>query len=219
MIKKKNHIAIIPARRNSKGLKFKNRLLFNYTKNFLEKINWFDKIILASDDNYFVSKCKKTNFFFYKRDKKNANDSASIKSLMLEINKKFHFNEDTIIWLLYLTIPERNLNEFKKLKLTTEKRGFLSAISFIPIKTHPYDCWIIKDKLKKFVNNDVFRRQDKIKLYEHHHYLCAFKIKELNKLNSELINSNTLPIVLKKNISEIDTKKDLKKFIIKIKIK
>ena len=69
--------------------------------------------------------------------------------------------------------------------------------------------------LTKFIKNDVFRRQDKIKLYEHHHYLCAFKIKELNNLNSELINSKTIPIILQKNIIEVDTKKDLNNFIIK----
>ena len=35
MKKKINHIAIIPARKNSKGLKLKNRLLFDYTEKFL----------------------------------------------------------------------------------------------------------------------------------------------------------------------------------------
>lgn len=218
MKKKYNHIAIIPARKNSKGLKFKNRLLFNYTKDFLKKINWFDKIILASDDNYFIKKCNKANFFFYKRDKKNAKDNSSIKSLMQEIKKKNLLDGETIIWLFYLTIPEKNQKEFEKLKLRTEKKNFLSAISFIPIKTHPYDCWIIKKKLKKFVTNDVYRRQDKIKLYEHHHYLCAFKVKELNKLNSELINSNTMPIILNKKIFEIDSNNDFKSFVNKQKL-
>ena len=132
---------------------------------------------------------------------------------MQEISKNLCLDKETIIWLFYLTIPEKNYNEFKKLKLITERKNFLSTISFVPVKTHPYDCWIINKKLKKFINNDVYRRQDKIELYEHHHYLCAFKIKELNKLNSELINSNTVPIILKNNIFEIDTKKDLKNFI------
>ena len=86
-------------------------------------------------------------------------------------------------------------------------------MSFLPPKTHPYDCWIINKKLKKFIKNDVYRRQDKIKLFEHHHYLCAFKVKELNKLNSELINSNTYPLILNKKIIEVDTKEDLNKFI------
>ncbi len=212
-MKSSKHIAIIPARKNSKGLKFKNRLLFKYTIKFLNKINWFDKIIFASDDKYFVSKCKKLNYYFYDRDKKNTLDNSSIKSLMMEISKKLNLNDKTIVWLFYLTIPDRNLNDYKKLKKITTKKNFLSALSFIPVKTHPYDCWFLKKKIKKFIKNDIYRRQDKIKLFEHHHYLCAFKVKELKELNSELINSNTTPIILRKDIIEIDTKKDLRKFI------
>ena len=211
-MKKINHIAIIPARKNSKGLRYKNRLLFDYTKKFLKKINWFDKVIFASDDKYFVSKCKKSNFSYYKRQKKNALDNSSIKSLMLEISINFNLNKETVMWLFYLTIPERKIVDFYKLKNITQKKNFLSAISFVAPKTHPFDCWVVKKKLKKFINNDIYRRQDKIELFEHHHYLCAFKIKELKKLNSELINSNTTPIIIKKDIIEIDTKKDLIKF-------
>ena len=37
------NIAFIPARKNSKGLKFKNRLLFNETAKFLENINIFSE--------------------------------------------------------------------------------------------------------------------------------------------------------------------------------
>ena len=213
MKKKINHIAIIPARKNSKGLKLKNRLLFDYTEKFLKKIKWFDEIIFASDDDYFISKCKKANFFFYKRNKKNAKDDSSIKSLMQEVSKELNLDQETILWLFYLTIPDRKLSDFKALKSTTKENQFLSAMSFLPSQTHPYDCWIINKKLKKFIKNDVYRRQDKIKLFEHHHYLCAFKVKELNKLNSELVNSNTYPLILSKEIIEVDTKEDLNKFI------
>jgi CMP-N-acetylneuraminic acid synthetase len=213
MKKKINHIAIIPARKNSKGLKLKNRLLFDYTEKFLKKTKWFDEIIFASDDDYFISKCKKANFFFYQRDKKNAKDDSSIKSLMQEVSKELNLDQETILWLFYLTIPDRKLSDFKKLKSITKEKRFLSAMSFLPPKTHPYDCWIINKKLKKFIKNDVYRRQDKIKLFEHHHYLCAFKVKELNKLNSELVNSTTYPLILSKEIIEVDTKEDLNKFI------
>ena len=195
MNKKINHIAIIPARKNSKGLKLKNRLLFDYTEKFLKKTKWFDEIVFASDDDYFISKCKKANFFFYQRDKKNAKDDSSIKSLMQEVSRELNLDQETILWLFYLTIPDRKLGDFKKLKSITKRKQFLSAMSFLPSQTHPYDCWIINKKLKKFIKNDVYRRQDKIKLFEHHHYLCAFKVKELNKLNSELVNSNTYPLI------------------------
>ena len=52
-------------------------------------------------------------------------------------------------------------------------------------------------------------------MFEHHHYLCAFKVKELKKLNSELINKNTIPIIMKedKNLLEIDTKQDYKNYL------
>ena len=218
MKKKNNNIAIIPARKNSKGLKFKNRLLFDYTKKFINKTSWFNKIIFATDDDYFISKCKSTNFIFYKRKKKNSLDNSSIKSVMKEVIKTFNLSNDTVIWLFYLTIPERKLSDFKKLKKITTNKKFASAMSFIPIKTHPYDCWIIKKNIKRFIKNDVFRRQDKIELFEHHHYLCAFKVKEINKLNSELLNSNTLPIILNKEIIEIDSRSDLNKFINKRKL-
>ena len=101
MRSKTKHIAIIPARKNSRGLRFKNRLLFNYTKNFLQKIKWFDEIILASDDIFFKHKCRDLNFTFYSRNKKNATDNASIKSLMQEIVKNF-FDKEVVIWLLLL---------------------------------------------------------------------------------------------------------------------
>ena len=59
MQKKLKHIAIIPARKNSKGLKFKNRILFNYTAKFLKKIKWFNQVIVASDDEFLINSTKK----------------------------------------------------------------------------------------------------------------------------------------------------------------
>ena len=50
----------------------------------------------------------------------------------------------------------------------------------------------------------------------HYHYICCFKIKELNKLNSELINQNTQPIIMRDELTnkliEIDTKHDLQEY-------
>ena len=214
MKNKIEHIAIIPARKNSKGFKKKNRILFDYTANFLKKINWFDKVIVATDDTFLIKKIKKFKFVYFLRSKKNATDNASIKSLMIEITNSLKINYASIIWLFYLTIPYKKKSDFSNTKKICEKKKFKSAISFRKTLSHPYDCWIIGKRLKKFIKNDIYRRQDKIKLYEHFHYISVFKVKELNKLNSELINSNTTPIILNKtdNLIEIDSKKDFHSF-------
>jgi len=70
-------------------------------------------------------------------------------------------------------------------------------------------------KMNKLIKNDIYRRQDLPELWEHHHLICAFKVKEIYKLNSELINSRTRPIFLDKNlrdnIIEVDTLEDIRK--------
>ena len=215
MNKNLKHIAIIPARKNSKGLKNKNRKLFENTAKFLKKISFFNQVIVASDDNQIEKKTKKNNFIFFKRSKKNAADNSSIKSLMIEVAQKRNLKKDTVVWLIYLTLPIKRIKDFKYAYKITKKKKFLSLICFRKVLTHPFDCWIINKKLKKFIKNDVFRRQDKPEMYEHHHYLCAFRVNELKKLNSELINQNTTPIIMAEgnNFLEIDTKQDYKNYL------
>ena len=45
------HIALIPARKGSVGFKFKNRLFFDRTADFLDSITWFDNVIVSSNDS------------------------------------------------------------------------------------------------------------------------------------------------------------------------
>ena len=70
--------------------------------------------------------------------------------------------------------------------------------------------------LSQYIKNDIFRRQDLPKSYNHYHYICAFKVKEITKLNSELINKHTFPLILNNKVQskliEIDTNDDLKRY-------
>ena len=78
-------------------------------------------------------------------------------------------------------------------------------------------CGKLIKKIKKFNKKNVFRRQDKMRLHEHFHYICAFKAKEINKLNNELISKNTFPIFIKdkrkNSLIEIDNKDDYFRFL------
>lgn len=214
------HFFFIPARKNSVGLKYKNRKLLPYTLNFIKKVKWIDKTYLFSDDMYF-KKFQSKSFKFIPRPNKISKPNDSIKKVISHFLESIPFSPEDRLWLLYLTIPIRKINHFNTSKAIVENNNFKSLISFREVETHPFDCWHLNKKLttikKKYVENNIFRRQDKIPLYEHYHYLSVLKVSELNSLNDELINNQTVPIVLEKNfmsnIVEIDTKYDFQKFI------
>lgn len=210
------HIAIIPARKNSKGLKKKNRILIDGCLKFITKIKWFNQIIISSDDSLIINKAKENNLDFIKRSKKLSTGNISIKSVMIDVVKKKNLDKNTVIWLIYLPLIGKKKIYFDNAKKIIEKNITRSICSFVPVKSHPYNSWYLKGKkMVRLFNKDIYRRQDLPKMWEHNHLICAFKVKELNKLNSELINKNTIPIIFDKkiatNIIEVDYKEDLKK--------
>jgi hypothetical protein len=92
-------------------------------------------------------------------------------------------------------------------------------MSFIPARTHPYNCWAYDSQsgqLSQFIPNDVFRRQDLPPAWMHYHYTCCFRAAELPRLNSELVNAETRPIFLGEatagRLVEVDTPEDLKRW-------
>ncbi|WP_440650506.1 hypothetical protein [Candidatus Pelagibacter sp. HIMB1495] len=219
MNKHLKHIAVIPAREGSVGLPKKNQLLFDSTAKFLEKLNWISEVIVTSDDQIILDKAISNNFKDYKRSNYLSGSDISIKLVFKDLIDKLNFKENYILWLFYLPIVYKNLIDFQNAKKIIEKNSVKSLCSFVPSKTHPFYTWRYDDKNKKisqFIKNDVFRRQDLPSAWMHYHYLCCFKVSELDKLNNELLNSETHPIFLtreySKNLIEIDSKEDLEKW-------
>ena len=111
------------------------------------------------------------------------------------------------------------MRDFQNAKKIIEKNSIKSLCSFVPSKTHPFNTWVYDKKNRKinqFIKNDIFRRQDLPPAWMHYHYICCFKASEIDKLNNELINSETYPIFLSeeysKNLVEIDTLEDLERW-------
>tara|TARA_B100001093_G_scaffold472301_1_gene495324 strand:+ start:573 stop:1223 length:651 start_codon:yes stop_codon:yes gene_type:complete len=210
------HIAFIPARLGSQGIKLKNRKLFQYTSSFIKKLTWINEVVVSTDDHHIEKEALRNKFSYYPRKKKISGNKCSIKSVICDYVAKANLSNDDIIWLLYLTIPFRKLKDFKYAKKIIEEKKINSLISFIPVETHPFNCWFLKNnKIYQYIDNNLYRRQDLPKAYYHHHYLCSFKVKVLHKLNNELIFSNTYPLILNGDINhllEIDNQKDLIKF-------
>lgn len=210
------HIAVIPARKGSKGFKYKNRILLDNCLKFVKKIHWFDKVIITSDDDRIINKAKKNRLIFINRSKKLSNGKVSIKSVMIDVVKKKNLNADDIVWLIYIPLIGKKKIEFDKAKKIIQKKENKSICGFVPIKSHPYNTWYLKEKkMIRLFKKDIYRRQDLPKMWEHNHLICAFKVYELDRLNSELINDDTTPFIFKRkrteNIIEIDYKEDLKK--------
>jgi len=203
--KKIEHIAIIPARKNSVGFPKKNRIFFSYTHNFLNKIKWFDKIYISTDDNWFKKYSRKRKYEFIKRSKKLSGHKISIKRVMEDAVKKKEINSETIIWLIYIPLIPKSKKLFEKTKKIIESKNVKSICGFTKVKTHPFLSWYTKkNKLYQYCKNDIYRRQDLPTALTHNHVVCAFKRNELKKLNNELINSNTKPIIINSEIKEID---------------
>lgn len=212
------HIAVIPARKDSKSLPFKNRFLFKHTAEFLKNNKLFDDVYVNSDDSYMKVLAKKYDFNFYKRKKQLAKDDTCIKEVFIDMNKKLKFAKKTFIWLFYIPLVYKNINDFRKSIKLVEKKKLKSVCAFIKAKTNPMSCWFIKkNKPIQFISNNLCRRQDFPLAYEHHHYICGFDVKYLGLLNSELIFKNTFPIIINNNTSskliEVDTPKMYKKFL------
>ena len=213
------NIAVIPARKNSKGIKFKNRIFFYLTANFLKKIDFIDTVFVSSDDLVILNKAKKYKFETHKRKKKYAGDKVSIKITLLNLIKEKKLNKNDNLWLFYIPLVHREKKDFYNELKITKSKNFKSLCSFIEIdySQHPYYCWKYQNKkISQYLPNKIFRRQDLPKAYSHFHYLCCFKIGQIVNLNDELLNKYTRPIFLKKNIIknlvEIDTQDDVKRF-------
>lgn len=217
MKRKFNHIAVIPARKDSKSLPFKNRFLFKYTAEFLQNTKLFDKVYVNSDDLHLKDLAKKYGFIFFKRQKNLANDTTCIKKVFTDMKIKLKFSSNTFIWLFYIPIVYKDLNDFKKSIELVEKKKLKSICGFKEVDTHPLNTWYLKkNKPFQFVKNNICRRQDLPIAYSHHHYICGFNIKYLHQLNNELIFKHTFPILINKktskNLIEVDTRVELKKF-------
>ena len=91
----KNVVFLIPARRNSKGFKFKNRELIDFTLNSIPK-EYLSKVYISTDDEELKIKSKKVNINIIDRPVELAQDKTTMKDVLQHFidvenitNKKF----------------------------------------------------------------------------------------------------------------------------------
>jgi CMP-N-acetylneuraminic acid synthetase len=153
MIKKNNHLAIIPARFGSKRIPNKNIKNFNgkpiisYPILAAKKSRLFREIIVSTDSN----KIKKiVNKFgakvYYLRSKKLSNDQAIIKDVLFDVIKflKKKMLTSEYFCLLYATSPLINYYDLKKsLKVLDASSSAVDSI--MAVKEFSYPIWMLKE--------------------------------------------------------------------------
>ena len=209
----KDTFFIIPARRDSKGLPFKNRKLLDYTINNIP-IELHEKTIVTTNDEKIIEKLSATNINVLRRDERLCLDDISIKDVMLDVVKKFQMKSDDIIVMLYLTSPGRKFSDIKKILDYYFDREIKTLTCCVEPKTHPYLVLYKKEDQKgeQVVEHDLYRRQDYPECFEIRHFVCIFQVEEIQRLNNNMYNESTIFYKIDNDI-DVDHENDLKEFL------
>jgi len=212
-LEKKTTFFIIPARRDSKGLPFKNRKLLDYTINNIP-IELHEKTIVTTNDEKIIEKLSATNINVLRRDEQLCLDDISIKDVMQDVVKKFQMKSNDTIVMLYLTSPDRKFSDIKKILGYYYERKIKTLTCCVEPKTHPYLVLFKKENQKgeQVVKHDLYRRQDYPECFEIRHFVCIFQVDEIQKLNSNMYNESTIFYKIDSDI-DVDHENDLKEFL------
>ena len=204
----KDYKILIPARRNSKGLPFKNRKLIQYTLNSIpEYLN--DKVLISTDDEFIIEKYD--NFYnVVKRTERSSGDRSSTKSVLIESMN--HFDVNNII-MLYLTYPQRTFSHIVDAVKFFELNKAKSMLCSKTAAVSPYLMMYRGEEYKgrQIISHDLYRRQDYPECFEISHFISIFKKSEILNLNNNLYNEDTIfyPI---DDFVDVDTHEDLERF-------
>jgi len=143
------HVAIIPARSGSKGVKFKNLRKIGNTSlvkrawNSCLEAGFFQTIILSTDSeaickevfprfDFNKASINKLNYYreqlvFHKRNSLNSSDFSSVYDLVREIISKEELSFD-YLWLVQPTNPFRTLSEFHDIRELCEGTSKFTSI-------------------------------------------------------------------------------------------
>ena len=211
-MQEKNIFFVIPARRDSKGLPFKNRKLLNYTINDIPE-EWHHKTIVTTNDEEIIKTLSSTKIKILERSERLSKDDVNIRDVMKDVIKKYEMKSDDTIVMLYLTSPGRKFLDVKQILDYYIENQIETLTCCVEPKTHPYLCLYEKENSKgeQVIKHDLYRRQDYPKCFELRHFVCIFKVEIIDKLNQNMYNSDTIFYKIDNDI-DIDFDYELEEF-------
>ena len=206
----KNLRIIIPARAGSKGYPEKNRILFPYTANAIPKGYRGDTYVSSNDNGILEKALHEYNFICHQRPGFLCEDDTSMKPVLKNFVEYFKFADEDYIMMLYLTYPERTELDIKRAIDFFESNNGKSMLCRQEWKgIHPCLCMLNKDgwKGEQFRSHNLFQRQQYPSVFELSHFIFICQVGELENLNMNLYNLNTIffPIM---RVHDIDSKAD-----------
>lgn len=209
---------IIPARLGSKGLPFKNRKLLDFTLDSIPE-RMMDKVWVTTDDLHIAEVSRSRGVKVIVRPTHLAEDTTSIRDVMVHALEELKVKPDEIVTMLYLTYPERTWEDVLgaiEFFSTHYQAGLSdSLLCKKEVKVHPYLCLQEHgvDGIfgKQLVQHDLYRRQDYPSCFEISHFVSIFRAGTLAKLNRNLYCETTVfyPI---REVIDVDTQKELNEF-------
>jgi CMP-N-acetylneuraminic acid synthetase len=202
---------IIPARKGSKGLPFKNRKLFHYTIDIIP-MSLYKDVYVLTDDPKIIKEALFYDLNVINRPRKVSNDKASTKSVIEYFLDEVKCENETIA-VLYLTYPERTWEHVIDAIKFFHKNSATSMLCKKQIDWTPF--LVLKEEVdhkgSQLFYHDLYRRQDYPKGFEISHYISLFNSNEINNLNNNLYNSDTVYYDIE-DVIDVDKKEDLDRF-------
>ena len=233
MSKKDKVIALIPARKGSKGIKNKNllkinkRTLVELAINNAKKSKYIDKIYLSSDSNKILKSSHSfDNVFTHKRNKNSSNDKSTSKDVLKDFiskNKKY-ISQGTILVYLQPTSPMKNHHHIDKAIKFFKMKSKNTLIScFENEESEKIFKSFVLDKNKNLISlfkkkNIYTNRQSFPKILIPNGAIFIFRIYK-NFITEFLNLKNAIPYIMKKkdaiDINTIQDYKDAKKNLLR----
>ena len=197
-----NFKILIPARRNSKGLPFKNRKLFSSTADIVPD-EYKNITYVFTDDEIIQGFGREYGFQVLDRNPESALDESTTKELMEDFCR--NFSENQTIIMLYLTYPERTWDDVEKAIEAFSKTKAKSLLCKKQVKQTPYLMMyeLENGRGKQVIQHNLSRRQDYRQCFEISHFISIIDSNELPNLNNNLYNEDTyfLPV---RDVKDID---------------
>jgi CMP-N,N'-diacetyllegionaminic acid synthase len=212
------NVALIPARKNSKGVPGKNKRLLSglplvaHSIDFAVRSSVIDKVVLNTDDENISEYCSENYdaVEIYMRSQSLAQDDTGMADVLVDYIKTTSCQADFII-LLQPTSPIRHhddLSEMLTLISSDPSVHCVTSVSEIPQHLSPHLMFSMKEtKLTTLMGEMPTRRQNVPKSYIRDGQIYVIRVSSLLQ-HKAIITSETHGFVSSESGINIDTEED-----------